>query len=80
MVEYVVMNSRGMITIPANIRKKYKFKEGSRFIILELDDQLTIIPIQSEAEFWSDLIPHDVLEESMEDDREAELKLENHSK
>ncbi len=77
MVEVIVMNSRGMITIPASIRKKHNFKEGSRFTILELDDHLTIIPIQTAAELRTDLIPREVLERSLEEDRKIELDLES---
>ena len=77
MVESVTMNSRGMITIPANIRKKYHFKEGSKFIVLELLDGLTIIPIQSADEFRSDLISFDDLEKQLDEDHKIELELEN---
>jgi AbrB family looped-hinge helix DNA binding protein len=77
MVESVVMNSRGMITIPANIRKKRNFKEGSRFFIMETDGQLTIIPIQTAAEFRTDLISKEELEKNLEEDRRIELELEN---
>nr|MDO8086597.1 AbrB/MazE/SpoVT family DNA-binding domain-containing protein [Candidatus Sigynarchaeum springense] len=76
MVESVTMNSRGMITIPADIRKKRNFKEGSRFTIMELDGQLVIIPIQTAEEIRTDLIPRDILEKSLEDDRRIELELE----
>ncbi|MBN2152117.1 MAG: AbrB/MazE/SpoVT family DNA-binding domain-containing protein [Candidatus Lokiarchaeota archaeon] len=76
MVESVTMNSRGMITIPADIRKKRNFKEGSRFTIMELDGQLTIIPIQTAEELRTDLIPREVLEKSLEEDRKTELELE----
>ena len=77
MVESVMMNSRGMITIPADIRKRHNFKEGSRFMIMELDGQLTIIPIQTAAELRRDLIPGDVLEKSLDEDRLIELELES---
>jgi AbrB family looped-hinge helix DNA binding protein len=80
-VESVTINSRGTITIPANLRKRYHFKEGSKFLVLELFDGLTIIPIQSADEFRcdADLIPHDELEKSLDEDREIELKLESRS-
>ncbi len=77
MVESVRMNGRGMITIPADIRKKHNFKEGSRFMVMELDGQLTIIPIQTAEELRTDLIPRDVLEKSLEEDRKIELELES---
>ncbi len=79
MVEAVIMNNRGMITIPANIRKKHNFKEGSQFMVLELDDRLTVIPIQTAAELRTDLIPREVLEKSLDEDRRIELELEGRS-
>lgn len=77
MVDVVTMNSRGMITIPADIRKKRNFKEGSRFTVMELDGQLTIIPIQTAEEFRTDLISRAELERDIEEDRRNEIELEN---
>ena len=71
------MNSRGMITIPADIRKEHNFKDGTRFFIVDVAGQISIIPIQSEEEFWADPIPHEVIEASMDEDRKIELELEN---
>lgn len=36
-----------MITIPKNIRKKYGIKTGSEIAVIEVDGNITIIPIMS---------------------------------
>jgi AbrB family looped-hinge helix DNA binding protein len=41
----VKMNDKGMITIPSQLRKKHKWKEGDEFKILEIEGHLEIIPI-----------------------------------
>jgi AbrB family looped-hinge helix DNA binding protein len=41
----VKMNNKGMITIPTDLRKKFQFKEGSEFVLLEIEGRINLIPI-----------------------------------
>jgi AbrB family looped-hinge helix DNA binding protein len=40
-----VVNKKGMITIPADVRERFNLHEGSRVTIMEIDGHLEIIPI-----------------------------------
>ncbi len=42
----VRVNNHGMISIPAEIRKKYGIKDGDRVYVLEDEDGIKIIPIE----------------------------------
>ena len=70
------MNTRGMIKIPKILRDKFKFKQGSKFCIMELDGVLSLIPILSEEELQHDLIPDKNLLESMEEDHKQQIEME----
>ena len=39
------VNKKGMITIPNDIREKYKIEEGSEVIVMEINGEIQIIPI-----------------------------------
>jgi AbrB family looped-hinge helix DNA binding protein len=41
----VKVNNHGMISIPAEIRKKYGIKDGDKVYVLEDEDGIRIIPI-----------------------------------
>jgi AbrB family looped-hinge helix DNA binding protein len=41
----VIVNNKGMITIPAKIREKYNLQPGSEVSVLEIDGNILIIPI-----------------------------------
>lgn len=41
-MELISVSSRGQIVIPERIRKKYKIKEGSRFVLLEQNEKLIL--------------------------------------
>ena len=53
-----IINQRGMITIPAQIRQKNKLTAGMEVVILELDGVITLIPVLTEEQLHKDLIPH----------------------
>ncbi len=40
-----VVNRKGMITIPADVRERFNLHEGSRVTVMEIDGHLEIIPI-----------------------------------
>jgi AbrB family looped-hinge helix DNA binding protein len=73
-----IMNKRGMITIPLKYRQKYHLKEGTSFMILELEDGLTLIPLQNEEEFNKDLLPKEKIIELIKSAHKEELELEDH--
>jgi AbrB family looped-hinge helix DNA binding protein len=39
------INAKGMITIPAEIRKKYHLTQGDKCNIVDLGDEIIIIPL-----------------------------------
>ena len=45
MMKTVKINNKGMITIPARIRKKYNLITGNEVAIYDLNGQIVIIPI-----------------------------------
>ncbi len=45
MMKSVKINNKGMITIPARIRKKYNLTTGNEVVIYDLNGQIVIIPI-----------------------------------
>lgn len=44
-METTVMSERGQISVPAEIRKKYKFKHGQKFAWLDTGTSIKLIPI-----------------------------------
>ncbi len=45
MMKSVKINNKGMITIPATMRKKYNLTTGNEVVIYDLNGQIVIIPI-----------------------------------
>jgi len=72
----LTMTRRGMIIIPKKYRERYHFTGGSEFGVLDLDGLLTLIPIIPLDQLRNDLIPHDQLISTIEEDRERELEIE----
>ena len=72
----VIMNQRGMITIPTKIRKKHQFKSGGKFYVIDYGDQIILIPKISDTEFNSNKIDDQKLIDSLYEDAERELELE----
>ena len=72
------VNKKGMITIPVEIRKKYNLMEGAEISILDIDGQLSIIPIyESFSEVQKMLAPRQAMVDIQEKLHEEELLLEN---
>ena len=72
------INAKGMITIPVEIRKKYNLMEGSEISILDIDGQLSIIPIyESFSEVQKMLASRQAMVDIQEKLHEEELLLEN---
>ncbi|WP_457559334.1 AbrB/MazE/SpoVT family DNA-binding domain-containing protein [Candidatus Harpocratesius sp.] len=77
MIKTVSVNHKGMITIPANIRKKYHIKENSKLVILDLDGKLEIVPIYDDfSEIQQKLSSREKFKQSYEESIKIELELE----
>lgn len=78
MVEKVVkVSNKGMISIPADIRKKYKIKDGDFILIKEdADGSIKIIPIESVEVLRQKGLTveefREIYEKSRKEDRELE--------
>lgn len=70
-----VVNRKGMITIPADMRERFNLHEGSRVTVMEIDGHIEIIPIVDIEKMRE----HSYAEysKSEDEDREMELRLEN---
>jgi AbrB family looped-hinge helix DNA binding protein len=72
----IVMNQRGMITIPSKIRKKYNLQPGMHFTILEDEDGLRLIPIEDDLQFRKNLLSHEEVVDILKNLRQKEVELE----
>ncbi|HLE45899.1 MAG TPA: AbrB/MazE/SpoVT family DNA-binding domain-containing protein [Thermoplasmata archaeon] len=43
MTNVATMTSKGQVTVPASLRKKYGLKEGTRLVFVEAGDELRIL-------------------------------------
>ena len=41
-MEIITTSSRGQLVIPENVRRKYKIKEGTRFILIEQGERIIL--------------------------------------
>ncbi|MHA1474241.1 MAG: AbrB/MazE/SpoVT family DNA-binding domain-containing protein [Promethearchaeota archaeon] len=72
----VIVNSRGMITIPSQIRKNNNIKPGSKVAILNILGTITLVPILSEEEMQENLIPHEIMIKVYEESKKRDLEIE----
>jgi len=73
----ITVNRKGMITLPAVLRKKYNIHEGSKIVILDIDGKLEIVPIYDDfAKIQQKLSSRKVIEKSYEESIKTELELE----
>ena len=72
----VKVTNRGMITIPANLRKKYGLKDGDQIIVIEDEGMLKIVPIESIESLQNRSISTKEMTEILKRSREEELELE----
>ncbi len=73
----VKVTNRGMITIPANLRKKYGLKDGDQVIVMEDEGMLRIIPIESIVSLQNRSLTTREMMEILIKSREDELELED---
>jgi len=48
----VIATDRYMITIPSQLRRKYKIKKGSKLILKDTGNEIIIVPIKSFEELF----------------------------
>ena len=72
----VKVTNRGMITIPANLRKKYDLQDGDQVIVVEDEGMLKIIPIEPIKSLQNRSITTKEMIKILKRSREEELELE----
>jgi AbrB family looped-hinge helix DNA binding protein len=73
-----IVNKRGMVTIPKDIRERFGFKEGSRISFMIIDGALEIIPYRTIEEMEAACtISKEEMARIIDEDHEIELRLEN---
>jgi AbrB family looped-hinge helix DNA binding protein len=76
-MQSLIVNEKGMITIPFQLRRKYNINKGTEVAIVEIDGNITIIPILSKAELEaSRTITLAEMEAAIEDSTKQELEIE----
>ncbi|MFX1512293.1 MAG: AbrB/MazE/SpoVT family DNA-binding domain-containing protein [Promethearchaeota archaeon] len=73
----VKVTNKGMVTIPAHIRKKYGIVDGKRVMFIEDEGQIRIIPILTKEEIkkMASYTSKEMLD-LMKEDKDIELELE----
>lgn len=71
----ILVNKKGMITIPVELREKYHMEAGSSLSILEVNGHLEIVPVVD----INKLRKHNAAEimKHVEESHDLEIKLEN---
>ena len=73
-----VISSKGQIVIPANLRKRYRLKEGTTIVFQEERGRLVLEPSNYDAIYALEgSLREFPLEASLEGERRAERKREN---
>ncbi len=73
----IVITNRGMITIPATLRKRYNLHDGDRIVIIEDEGTLRLIPIVPEELLRVQSCPAGEMVKILRESRAEELELEN---
>ncbi len=71
-----IINKKGMVTIPAKLRKKHDLHEGSEVAFVELEGVIALIPILDFESLRSFLPTRKQMEKIYNESREIELQLE----
>jgi AbrB family looped-hinge helix DNA binding protein len=72
------VNSKGMVTIPSELRKKYKIKEGSEVAIIEVNGEIQLLPILELNEMRTLLPSRAAMKKIYMEARANELELEEY--
>ena len=76
-IKPITMTNHGMITIPASLRKEYKFRDGDKFLILEDEGTLRIIPILNIKELRKNSFTAKEISEVIAESNRLESNLES---
>jgi AbrB family looped-hinge helix DNA binding protein len=72
----VKVTNKGMITIPADYRKKYNIHDGDHIAVIEDEDGLRLIQVESIEKLQNRSISAKALQKIMSIARKTELELE----
>jgi len=72
----VKVTNKGMITIPSEFRKKYQIKDGDQIAVIEGEDGIRLIQVESMENIRYKSITAKELKMMMEKERKTELELE----
>ena len=75
--EVVKVNSRGMITIPSELRKKYKISDGTEIAVIEDEGRISIIPLRDIENLRGMFSPREKMAETLDTSYKEELELES---
>ena len=70
------VNSKGMVTIPSELRKKYHIREGSEVAIIEVNGEIQLLPILDLKEMRTLLPSRAAMKKEYAEGRETEMELE----
>ena len=76
MSKIITMTNRGMITIPASIRKKFNLKDGQPLAIIDQGDKMMLIPIIDLEKERESFLESDAMEQILDQLDAEELDLE----
>jgi len=71
------MTNRGMITIPSKIRKKLGFKDGKKFMVIEEEGSVRIIPLYDLRKNYEWMKDTRELTKKISSERNLEIEVEN---
>lgn len=78
MVSTVTVNSKGMITIPKDIREKHHLGKGTDVAVIEIEGAITIIPVLSTDELArTKTLPLEALARIYENNREGDVEIDD---
>ena len=69
----IIVNGKGMVTIPYQLRRSHNIKKGTEVAILEIDGNITIVPIPTLEELEAS---RDITREEMEAAEDESIKQE----
>ena len=72
----VKVTNKGMITIPAKLRKKHNIKDGDKIVFIEDEDGIRIVKLYPLDELRKQSYTLEELKQMMEESRKEDLELE----
>jgi bifunctional DNA-binding transcriptional regulator/antitoxin component of YhaV-PrlF toxin-antitoxin module len=69
------MLSRGRVTIPIDLRRKYGMTPGARLIVREVGDQIVVMTMEQQVRSMRGVLPGDAGMRALREDRSEEREL-----